>query len=488
MKKGFINILAIVAITAIISAVSFGFTTYKVKQVAEKNLGATILQTELANTIGTFRTNVNTSLTNINNALSNATSGDPGHYHTLSNDASATGTLPIAKGGTGITTTPSNGSLLIGSSTSWAANTLTAGSNITITNATGTITITSTGVGNLFGDGSDGTGTISATTTLTADKYYTTLTVNSGITLYPAGYRIFVNDTLTNNGFISANGGNGGNGAVGADSSGQTGGNGGAGGTATSSLPSGTYSGALGSLAGQGGKGGAGLNPGTAGNPTTILNGSSTIVSIGVNGVAGAIGGTSDGAADTPGTAGTRTLTNTVPRNYFTAVWMAQLASTTLFSGSASNGMSSGGDGGAQGSGGNNEPAGGGGGAGGSGAPGGILAIYSKTITNTGTISVNGGNGGNGAQGGRGTCTSGTGGGAGGGGAGGAAGSGGAVILVYSTLTDTGTISANAGTVGTGGIAQTGVINNGCASTVNTGQAGSNGTTGNAGIIYQIDL
>jgi hypothetical protein len=53
--------------------------------------------------------------------------------------------LPIANGGTGITSTPTNGQLLIGNGTGYTAATLTAGSNITITNSSGGITIASTG-------------------------------------------------------------------------------------------------------------------------------------------------------------------------------------------------------------------------------------------------------------------------------------------------------------------------------------------------------
>lgn len=53
--------------------------------------------------------------------------------------------LPIANGGTGVTSTPTNGQLLIGNGTGYTASTLTAGSNITITNSSGGITIASTG-------------------------------------------------------------------------------------------------------------------------------------------------------------------------------------------------------------------------------------------------------------------------------------------------------------------------------------------------------
>lgn len=60
----------------------------------------------------------------------------------------------------------------------------------------------------LFGDGSDGNVTISATTTLSRDMYYNNLTVNAGVTLNTNGYRIFVKGTLTNNGTIQNNGTN----------------------------------------------------------------------------------------------------------------------------------------------------------------------------------------------------------------------------------------------------------------------------------------
>jgi len=51
----------------------------------------------------------------------------------------------VANGGTGLTTTPANGALDIGNGTGFTRTTLTAGSNITITNASGAITIAATG-------------------------------------------------------------------------------------------------------------------------------------------------------------------------------------------------------------------------------------------------------------------------------------------------------------------------------------------------------
>ena len=74
----------------------------------------------------------------------------------------------------------------------------------------------------VFGNGSDGAVTLDGSTTyagfsslagsvytLTRDVYATSFTINSGVTLKPVGYRIFVQGTLTNNGTIAANGNNG---------------------------------------------------------------------------------------------------------------------------------------------------------------------------------------------------------------------------------------------------------------------------------------
>lgn len=56
-------------------------------------------------------------------------------------------TLPIAKGGTGSGTVPTNGQLLIGNGAGYSLASLTAGSNITITPGAGSISIASTGGG-----------------------------------------------------------------------------------------------------------------------------------------------------------------------------------------------------------------------------------------------------------------------------------------------------------------------------------------------------
>jgi trimeric autotransporter adhesin len=59
----------------------------------------------------------------------------------LGQSAAITGTLPIASGGTGSTTVPQNGQLLIGNGTGYAVSNLSAGTGISIANTAGSITI-----------------------------------------------------------------------------------------------------------------------------------------------------------------------------------------------------------------------------------------------------------------------------------------------------------------------------------------------------------
>jgi hypothetical protein len=55
------------------------------------------------------------------------------------------GTVPVNQGGTGLATTPTNGQLLIGNGSGYTLSTLTAGSGVTVTNGSGTITLSTTG-------------------------------------------------------------------------------------------------------------------------------------------------------------------------------------------------------------------------------------------------------------------------------------------------------------------------------------------------------
>lgn len=296
-----------------------------------------------------------------------------------------------------------------------------------------------------FGDGSDGDVVISGNTTLTRDMYYDDLTVDSGITLSPAGYRIFVKGTLTVNGTIERNGIVGGAGNSG---------NGGAGGAA---LADGYLKGSL-----AGAAGGNGGNPPVVGTDGTAVS-NALGTSAGKNGGAGGQAGGNPGAAG--GTGGASTAANVkLIANWHLATLLdiASSGSTVKFTNS---GSSAGGGGGRDGG------AGTGGGGGGGGSAGGILAIYAKTvvISATGVIQANGG------AGGAGETQAGTDSGGGGGGGGG---NGGIIVLSYNSLTNAGSITATGGAGGAGGTGGNPPADDN----------GTSGTTGASGVIYQFQM
>jgi hypothetical protein len=202
----------------------------------------------------------------------------------------------------------------------------------------------------IYGDGSDGTVTISADTTLTRCMMYGDLTVDSGKLLKTNGYRVFVKGTLALNGTIQNNGTDGGAG-------------GGLGAGAPSGFLNGGWNGGAGNTqAGDGGqaspdpaRGGAG-GAGGQGTPPGRLGGAG-------------------GTATLPGAANGG---ESIFREYMSIVRGIALTSKI-------NGGGGGGGGGGDGS---NVGAGGGGG-------GGLVVVIARKVTGTGTIRANGGAGGN---------------------------------------------------------------------------------------------
>lgn len=166
-----------------------------------------------------------------------------------------TGTLPIANGGTGQTGTPANGEVLIGNGTGFTKSTITAGTNISVTNTAGGITIANTASGGLGG-----------MQVFTANG---TFTIPSGVTN--------VKVTIV---------GGGGGGASGSSA----GGGGGAGGGACIKFLTGLTSGnTLSVTVGSAGSGGSSgyYNSGGTGGTSSVASGTQTITTLSATGGAG---------------------------------------------------------------------------------------------------------------------------------------------------------------------------------------------------------
>lgn len=269
-----------------------------------------------------------------------------------------------------------------------------------------------------FDAGLDGNVIISGTVSLTKDACYNNLTVNSGAVLNTAGFRVFVKDTLTNNGTISCSGNPGGN------SSGATGGTAGAS-LVVTNAPLGT------SAAGSAGANGTSSTGSNANNVGTLAAGYLRATSI-TRPTGGSGGSGSAGAGGSGGNPGTTTI-------YIPFSKALPSANPGWYNGLLTASPNSGAPGGG-GGGGDSTNAGGGGGGGGSG--GGCVFICAKNLINNGLISAKGGDGGNGFSPVTGNC---------GGGGAGAGGCGGLVYLIYRTFVSSGSINVAAGTHGTPG-------------------------------------
>ncbi len=329
----------------------------------------------------------------------------------------------------------------------------------------------------IWGDGADGARTVSSSTTIDESaKFYTTFTLNSGVTLTASerGMTIFANESITINGTLSTAGkGNVGisgssTGGTGGSTSGGTGsGNAGSAGQGVTSTAASAYI-SIGKAGGSGGSGGYGGN-------TSQSYGS----------YSGGAGGNGGGVV-----VGEPIIAKT-----------HQLFITFLFSpalyGAGGGGGSCGGGGGEGGNSGGSSGGGGtgAGGAGNGGNGGGYIVLISPSIIigGSGNINSNGNNGtnGTGSSTGGGSGSSESGGGGGGGGAGGGSGgNGGGVVFLSETLTETSgsAISVNGGTGGNGTAGGSAGSGAGSGSNGNAGSAGGTGQTGANGIIKRFKL
>lgn len=364
-----------------------------------------------------------------------------------------------------------------------------------------------------FGDGSDGDIVLDGSTdfatfssrsgsdyTLTRDVYFNNLTINGGVNLITAGWRIFVKFKIDGSGKVSWNGANGTNGGGGFTT------NSGSGSANNQGSGGAQVNGYFSNQPGTNGGSGRRQDHGEAGISATAVKSS-----LGFNGGAGGAGvastgdtggvGTQNGGAGgtiatrtTPATKygiikaftlmgldidfnSTETYTTSTEANTDSGTWGEQVFAPhahtyTLPVSMRKVASGSGGTGGGAGGGSNSGSGDGwGGGGGGGGASGGIIFIVAREWAGTFEIEARGGNGGVGGA--FASTVNGAGGGGGGGG-----GAGGVAVIIYQRKTWTGAFDFAGGTGGAGGAG--GTDSNG-----DVYAAGTNGANGTDGDDYQ---
>jgi hypothetical protein len=110
--------------------------------------GAAPVAAALTQGTGITITNAAGSITVANAGVTSFSAGTTGLTPSTGTTGAITlaGTLAVANGGTGLTTTPTNGQIDIGNGTNFTRTTITQGTGISVTNGAGSITIANTGV------------------------------------------------------------------------------------------------------------------------------------------------------------------------------------------------------------------------------------------------------------------------------------------------------------------------------------------------------
>lgn len=124
------------------------------------------------------------------------------------------GTLAVANGGTGLTSTPTNGQIDIGNGTGFTRTTLTQGAGITITSGSGSITVANAGVTSIsFGTtgltpntATTGAVTVAGTLALANGGTNASLTAVNGGVVYSSGTAMAITAAGTSGQYLQSNG------------------------------------------------------------------------------------------------------------------------------------------------------------------------------------------------------------------------------------------------------------------------------------------
>lgn len=105
--------------------------------------------------------------------------------------------LPVTSGGTGLTTIPTNGQLLIGNGSGYTLNTLGYGAGISVTNGSGTIVVANTGVLSFSGGTTGLTPITAATGVVTLAGTLIAINGGTGFSSYAIGDLLYADTTTT---------------------------------------------------------------------------------------------------------------------------------------------------------------------------------------------------------------------------------------------------------------------------------------------------
>jgi hypothetical protein len=107
------------------------------------------------------------------------------------------GVIPVSSGGTGLSTIPTNGQLLIGNGTGYTLNTLGVGAGISVTNGIGTITLVNTGVLSFSGGATGLTPATATTGAVTLAGTLIAVNGGTGFASYTIGDLLYADTTTT---------------------------------------------------------------------------------------------------------------------------------------------------------------------------------------------------------------------------------------------------------------------------------------------------
>ena len=134
------NLTATSATITTLTSTSAGITTLSGTSATLTTLGST--SANITTLSGTTATYTSATISNLNSTSANIATLTGTNFSATS--LTLTNALRTSQGGTGVTTTPSNGQLLIGNGSGYTVANLTAGFGITVTNSAGGITLAAT--------------------------------------------------------------------------------------------------------------------------------------------------------------------------------------------------------------------------------------------------------------------------------------------------------------------------------------------------------